>query len=128
MSLATVFTVSRHYATADECNVHCQFEIKYSNETGTTKADNDLTAFVQIDTDTGWSGAVMGTDFTSSTKEGSGTSTIAFPCSFGGVYSVLFQKQSEGGILYVKIVKQGTIANLQVFLVVWIHCSSREVS
>jgi len=108
-----ITAISHHSATAAECNVHCQFEVKYSKEIGTTKDENDQSAFAEIDTDTGWSGAVAGSDFTSSTKEGSGTNTIAFPCSFGGIYSVSFQKQTEGGTLDVKIVKKGTVLKEQ---------------
>jgi tetratricopeptide (TPR) repeat protein len=104
--------ISQH-ATAAECNVHCQFEVKYSQGIGTTKDENDKYAFAEIDTDSGWSGAVMGTDSTSATKEGSGTSTIPFPCSSGGIYSLVIQKQGEFGTLHIKVVKKGGILKEQ---------------
>jgi len=94
------------------CNNHCQYAIKQSKEIGTTKDDNDVTGFAEIDASpawTSWNGVVLDTATTSTTLDGVGSSTISFPCSNGGIYSLVFQKQIEDGSLHVKIVKQGTI-------------------
>ena len=96
-------------ANAQTCNEHCQFETEYSQKIGTMKDANDDTAFAEIDSEGSWSGSILDTGFDSATKEGSGSNTIAFACTSGGIYSLVFQKQQEGGSLTVKVVKQGNV-------------------
>jgi hypothetical protein len=59
--------------------------------------------------DGSWSGSVLDTEHTSSTKSGSGSNTIAFPCSPFGIYSLVMQKQDEFGNLHIKVVKKGSV-------------------
>lgn len=65
--------------------------------------------FLEIDSDGGWSGAILDSEYASSTKSGYGNNTIAFPFSSHGIYSLAIQKQDEFGNLLVRVVKKGSI-------------------
>ncbi len=108
LSLMTI-TIPQQYSKAEECNSHCQFEVKFSEKIGTTKDKNENYAFMELDADGSWSGSILDTEYTSSTKSGNGDNTIAFKCSPSGIYSLAMQKQDEYGNLHVKVVKKGTV-------------------
>jgi len=107
-SLMTM-TISQQYIMAQACNEHCQFETKFSEKIGTTKDTNESYAFMELDSSGSWSGSILDTEYTSSTKSGYGDNTIAFKCSPYGTYSLAMQKQNEFGELLVKVVKKGMV-------------------
>jgi hypothetical protein len=97
-------------AQQDKCTGHCADEELVAKRSGLTKDTNELQAFAEIDTYSEWTGNVMGTDGTSQSVNGFYTSTIPFPCTSNGIYSTLFQKQTDDtNPLHVKIVKKGVI-------------------
>jgi hypothetical protein len=110
--ILSIIVLQQQQQVKAQCNEHCQVEIKQSKKIGLTKDTNEVTGFAEIDVNpvfTSWHGSILDTSTTSTSFDDIGPNTISFPCSNGGIYSVVFQKQDEDGTLTVKIVKQGTI-------------------
>jgi hypothetical protein len=91
------------------CNVHCQFEKNFAKEKGLTKDTNSATGFLEIDYDGEWEGSILDSNLTNTSHDGVGISTIPFPCSDDGHYSVVVQKYDSNGTLHIKVVKEGNI-------------------
>lgn len=64
-------------------------------------------AIVKIVSSTSWTGSIIDSSFDSATKEGRGPLKIPFVCSNGlfidGIYSLVFQKLTDHGILTVSV-------------------------
>ncbi len=56
-----------------------------------------------LNRDMGWSGTVLYGDGDRTSFEGVGSDAILMDCAAGQTYSVTFQKESEYGHLYIKI-------------------------
>lgn len=109
--------VSQHYVTAKipiplptkDCNNFCQYEKVFLAEALKRGVTANNFGFVEVDADGNWTGDVLDSGMTSETKALFGIQIIPFQCSDFGTYSLIIQKQTEGGILHVKVVKEGTI-------------------
>jgi hypothetical protein len=64
---------------------------------------------MEIDVGGSWSGSILDTDYTSATKSGYGSNTVAFKCSPYGIYSLAIQNQDEYGEMHIKVVKKGVV-------------------
>lgn len=65
-------------------------------------------ATVLIQSNTKWSGSIMDSGFDSSTRDGSGDTSIPIDCSQSmKIYSLALQKHDEGGYLTVSVVQDG---------------------
>lgn len=71
------------------------------------------TAILLIYSDSSWSGTVMDTTFSSATDEGFGDKRVEFPCSSGGIYSIVFQNQEASGYLLLAVLQNGKLLNIK---------------
>lgn len=79
----------------------------------TTNVNASSQAIVKVESNTGWLGSIMDSGFDSATQQGQGNANIPIECDSGifvaGIYSLFIQKQGEGGMLTISVVKDGTV-------------------
>ncbi|HJW19219.1 MAG TPA: hypothetical protein VJ571_01515 [Candidatus Nitrosotalea sp.] len=69
-------------------------------------------AILFVYSNTNWSGSMEDSAFSSATKDGQGNDEIVFACSgTSGIYSIVMQKQSEGGYLALAVIQNGKLLN-----------------
>jgi hypothetical protein len=83
-----------------EQKANAEFCLGYCPDTHTT--------YIQVDSNTRWSGNIMDATGGMASQQGSSTEQFKIPC---GLYSAVFQKYSNGGYLKVSLVRDGLIVN-----------------
>lgn len=107
VSLVTPQNVEYVYGQSDLAKeIQSKVEAELQDETNKIKGK----ALLLIYSNTGWSGAIQDSSFDSSSRDGKGDAKIPIRCeSSDGIYSLSFQKQTEGGYLALYVIQDGKL-------------------